>query len=54
MKYVILILGVYIGVVQSLSHFGYLVCKQRKGKSTKECRNINCDKGRVCPYNSLY
>ncbi len=45
---------VYIMFVQFLSHIGYLFCKQHKGKSTKECQNIACSKGRECPYNSFY
>ena len=48
------VVAIYVLVAQVLSGNWFLFCKQHKGKSTKECRNITCSKGRECPYNFLY
>lgn len=44
----------YILSAQLLSRKWHRICKQYKGKSIKECRNMACEKGKECPYNSLY
>lgn len=49
-----LVVIIYVPLAQVSASFWYLFCKQHKGKSKKECRNICCVEGKKCPYNTLY
>lgn len=50
---IIVVIFIVFLIQDTFCFFSYKFCKQLKGKSDRECRNLYCKKMKSCPFNTI-